>query len=452
MSDHSVLSRDSLPPDVYYFAQLTPTNHSGIVYVVCIVSLTYALLCSSIRFVLRRGMYSFDDAALLVSTLACVVQHTFVFVALHNGMGNSSYVLQPGQQEILNKSSYTRLVLFFVVNYLAKISLTLFTRRLFYGQERFNRIICDIILVISLIFLLASILLISIDCHAGWYFKTKALCPNLQSRWVTIKTLDVLSELAIVIVPIMLICRILLNPKHKAVIIGTFAARLPVIAFTLLHLYYLDQSLNNTHDRGIAIVQPVVWLQITLLWSMVTASLPSFRPLVSPFDTVMEESPTHPTPGSNGAVFIMGTDQEKAGKSASILPVSNSSRLSQLEPVVSAGSQQGTFRGYNETIVEGPKKKLFRTPSKKEDDIELGNIQHITKVEVTYEEATKPSRWSKIWRESASTMAEDMSVPVSTGTRSEEAPPSRRRSTYAFIDEANIYDEIQRDFDRDPRI
>lgn len=226
-----------------------------------------------------------------------------------------------------------------------------------------------------------------------------------------------LSELAIVIVPIVLICRILLNPKHKAVIIGTFAARLPVIAFTMLHLYYLDLSLNNTHDRGLAIVQPVVWLQVTLLWSMVTASLPSFRPLVSPFDTVMEDSPNHSEPRSNGAVLIMGTDKE--GNPPATLSVSNPSRLPQLELVKSAGSQTGAFRGRNETIVEGPKKKLFRL-SKKEDDIELGIIQHISSVEVTYEEPTKPSRWSKVWRESNSTMVEEMPAAVRAATRSEE--------------------------------
>ncbi|KAH0354025.1 hypothetical protein KCU83_g2814, partial [Aureobasidium melanogenum] len=417
MSNYSVLSGDALPPDVYYFSQLTSADHAGIVYVVCIVSLTYALLCSSVRFILRHGMYSFDDAALLVSTLACIVQHTFVFVALHNGLGNSSYILRPSHQEILNNSSYTRLVLFFVVIYLAKISLTLFTRRLFYGQERFNRIICDVMVAANVVFLVVSILLISIDCHSGWYFKTKDLCPGLQNRWITIKTLDVLSELAIVIVPIVLICRILLNPKHKAVIIGTFAARLPVIAFTIVHLYYLDESLNNTHDRGIAIVKPVVWLQITLLWSMVTASLPSFRPLVSPFDTVMEDSPDRSDPGTNGSVLMMGSDKE--GKPPATLTVSNSSKLPPLELVKSAGSQQGTFRGCNETIVEGPKKKLFPL-SKKEDDIELGVIQHISSVQISYEEATKPSRWSKVWRESASTMSEEMPVSVRTVTRSEE--------------------------------
>jgi hypothetical protein len=90
MGNLTALTTDNLPPDVHYFSQLTATNHAGIVWVVCIISLTYALLCSSVRFILRRGMYSFDDAAILVSTLACIVQHTFVFIALEHGLGRSS--------------------------------------------------------------------------------------------------------------------------------------------------------------------------------------------------------------------------------------------------------------------------------------------------------------------------------------------------------------------------
>jgi len=101
MGNLTALSTDDLPPDVHFFAQLTVTDHSGVVWVVCIMSLTYALLCSSVRFILRRGMYSFDDAALLVSTLACIVQHTFVFIALRNGLGLSSSINDPKHREAL---------------------------------------------------------------------------------------------------------------------------------------------------------------------------------------------------------------------------------------------------------------------------------------------------------------------------------------------------------------
>jgi hypothetical protein len=234
-----------------------------------------------------------------------------------------------------------------------------------------------------------------------------------------IKTLDISSEVALVLVPIILICRILLNPRHKAVIIGTFAARLPVIAFTVLHLYYLNKSMDSEHDRGLAVVQPVVWLQITLLWSMVTASLPSFRPLVSAFETVMEDSSERSNTVSTGAALFMGFDKETVVELPAAVQISGMSKLSQLDTVASNRSQQVRLKGHDETTIQGPTKKYFRM-SKKEEDIELDTIRHSTNFEVTYEQATKPSRWSKVWRESGFTIVEDTPVSVSTVTRSEE--------------------------------
>jgi hypothetical protein len=234
-----------------------------------------------------------------------------------------------------------------------------------------------------------------------------------------IKTLDISSEVALVLVPIILICRILLNPRHKAVIIGTFAARLPVIAFTVLHLYYLNKSMDSEHDRGLAVVQPVVWLQITLLWSMVTASLPSFRPLVSAFETVVEDSSERSNTVSTGAALFMGFDKETVVELPAAVQISGMSKLSQLDTVASNRSQQVRLKGHDEITIQGPKKKYFRM-SKKEEDIELGTIRHSTNFEVTYEQATKPSRWSKVWRESGFTIVEDTPVSVSTVTRSEE--------------------------------
>ena len=110
MGNLTALSTDNLPPDVHFFSQLTATDHAGVVWVVCIISLTYALLCSSVRFTLRRGMYGFDDAALLVSTLACIVQHAFVYHALENGLGRSSHTINPKHREVLtNVSNANRL-------------------------------------------------------------------------------------------------------------------------------------------------------------------------------------------------------------------------------------------------------------------------------------------------------------------------------------------------------
>lgn len=105
MGSITALSTADLPSDVYFLAQLTPTNHGGVVWVICVLSLTYALLCSGIRYTLRRGMYGFDDAALLVSTIACIVQHAFVFLALENGLGVSVSGIAQKHHDVVAKVS-----------------------------------------------------------------------------------------------------------------------------------------------------------------------------------------------------------------------------------------------------------------------------------------------------------------------------------------------------------
>lgn len=219
-------------------------------------------------------------------------------------------------------------------------------------------------------------------------------------RWVAIKALDVLTEVALVLVPIILILKILINQKHKLVIISTYAARLPVIAFTIVHYYYLQESIHSSSDnRSIALVQPVVWLQITLLWSMVTASLPSFRPLISPFDTVMEDSTDRPDPALRGSALLMGSDKRM---SAEALPTwatisETQTQLSRLDTTTSTANWRADFKGHTETTIQGPSRSLFRF-SKREVDIELGTIRHEKDFEVKYEKAAKSHRWSFAFR------------------------------------------------------
>lgn len=99
MGNFTAVSTQNIPEDVYYFAQLTTTNLSGVVWVVAIISLTYTVLCSCVRFYLRRGIYGLDDGALLVAMLACIVQHIFIFIALRHGLGDSKYELIHGHED-----------------------------------------------------------------------------------------------------------------------------------------------------------------------------------------------------------------------------------------------------------------------------------------------------------------------------------------------------------------
>lgn len=241
----------------------------------------------------------------------------------------------------------------------------------------------------------------------------RVLTVSKITRWIAIKVLDVATELALVIMPIILICRILLNKKQKMIIVGTYCARLPVIAFTLIHFYELCKSMNSATPRSVAVVWPMSWLQVTLLWSMVTASLPSFKPLVTPFDTVMEESSGQSDPALSGAILVMGAESKvnHFGGVATLDTVATSTtRLTQLEQVETS-NWRPDLKGHTETVIEGPKRKLFRTRDR-EEDIELGAIYHDRQFEVSYEVVRKPSVWDRVWCGAASSYTEEGPAPA----------------------------------------
>lgn len=59
----------SLPLDIYYYFELTPTDHSGVLLVVLTINLTYSILTSAARFYIRRGWGSHDDWIIALATV-----------------------------------------------------------------------------------------------------------------------------------------------------------------------------------------------------------------------------------------------------------------------------------------------------------------------------------------------------------------------------------------------
>ena len=58
----------------------------------------------------------------------------------------------------------------------------MFIRRLFYGQDYVNKLVCNFLLVISAAWGVLSSMLLSVDCGSTWYFaNNQHVCPGLVS-------------------------------------------------------------------------------------------------------------------------------------------------------------------------------------------------------------------------------------------------------------------------------
>jgi hypothetical protein len=81
------------------------------------------------------------------------------------------------------------------------------------------------------------------------------------------------------------------------------------VGFSAEHLRRLSQTVGAA-DRGFSFVPPAIWIQIWLAWSLISASIPSFRSFMKPFDniSIAKTDDTYSASRSevNGAYLLMG--------------------------------------------------------------------------------------------------------------------------------------------------
>lgn len=86
-----------------YFTQVTDQNKAGNLYVVTLLSFCYIAIIFVVRFVVKYGMYTRDDWALLGSTILAIGQHVALLTALGGGLGKSARLLSEGALEDIEK-------------------------------------------------------------------------------------------------------------------------------------------------------------------------------------------------------------------------------------------------------------------------------------------------------------------------------------------------------------
>ncbi|KEQ93655.1 hypothetical protein AUEXF2481DRAFT_6721 [Aureobasidium subglaciale EXF-2481] len=305
----TTVNGDPLPPGTYYFSRISDTDHAGYVWIVALLSLIYPFGTLLVRLKVRWGLYGADDWALVAATFAAVCQHIPIFVGLGAGFGQSSNVLQQNQLPGIDKAMYTAEVMFILAYTLSKVSLALFVRRLFTHNRLLNTILCWSLLGVTIIWGVVALFVLLIKCSPYHFFSKAARCPSYITRWRVVTVFDILTEAALMIVPSYLVSGVMLGSRPKMLVMTAFAFRLAVVGFSIAHLRRLSLTVG-AKDKGFAFIPPAIWIQIWLAWSLVSASIPSFRSFMSPFDniTVAKTDDSHSASRSeaNGAYLMMG--------------------------------------------------------------------------------------------------------------------------------------------------
>lgn len=97
------------------------------------------------------------------------------------------------------------------------------------------------------------------------------------------------SEVLLVIVPLVLVLKVLIERSAKITVTTIFAFRLMDVVFAALNLSQISMF-RDGKGYGADLVLPFIWTETELFWSIVSASLPCLKTFMRPFDKVDEET------------------------------------------------------------------------------------------------------------------------------------------------------------------
>lgn len=108
--------------------------------------------------------------------------------------------------------------------------------------------------------------------------------PQL-SRWKGIAFADMSLEIVSFLIPLVLLKELNMACKLKFQVVMAFVFRLPMAALAFFHLRSVVHLTVESDQPRLAATESVALLQVTLTWSVMSATIPNLRGFVSSFTT-----------------------------------------------------------------------------------------------------------------------------------------------------------------------
>ncbi|KAE8348934.1 hypothetical protein BDV28DRAFT_152353 [Aspergillus coremiiformis] len=256
-------------------------HHGAWIVITCALGLVISLVRFLIRLYVRFALsppFAYDDIVLLGATIFAIVQTSLLFAALSHGLGTATDLLQKHQLIIVSD------ILYLITIYISKCCVVGIHLRLTH-QKPHNRT-SWVTLALCTAWVIIAILIITINCELNQPWKgTGEQCVNLLKRWQFIVAIDILTEVLLFTLAVALLAGLVFMPLERKLSIGfAFFFRLPLIIFSILHIYNLSRSISLS-DPTLAAVEPIIWSQVELYYALIACSVFCFRPFMAAVST-----------------------------------------------------------------------------------------------------------------------------------------------------------------------
>ncbi|KAF2818808.1 hypothetical protein CC86DRAFT_308447 [Ophiobolus disseminans] len=307
----------SLPSEAgHRFAPITADDSSGNLWISAILCLIYSSLVLLVRLHIKWKLYGADDVTITIATVLQLGEVATLFVAMKNGLGKSTHLLEESQMAAIGKATFAAQLFLILSLAMAKSSVAALMLRLFtrdISVTKKARILCWATVALTAIWAIGSVVAISLPCTPppGVLERESALrqCNNLLSRWRVIAAFDMLIELLLVVLPVVFIWPIHMKPYIKMQVGLAFGFRIPIIGFAALNLHYVSAYASGVNVSN-TIIPALVCQQYELFWSLLSATIPTLKSFMRSFNSGFGMEIDLDTPYSYGSKSHHGSANE----------------------------------------------------------------------------------------------------------------------------------------------
>ncbi|KAG8163339.1 hypothetical protein KVR01_006636 [Diaporthe batatas] len=260
---------------------LAAQNISWLALLIIILVLSLATIIVGLRFYTRVVLLKqlgLDDYFVLLTLGFAVATGGAVLSTIPYGLGRRTATLDPSVIPLYLRSFWVSIVLYNATLMMIKLTFLIQYYRVL-GVYKMKRVIWMTGLVIMM-WAFSQLLVVIFSCspvQKFWLADLEGQCmPNLPF-WYINAAGNIVTDLAILILPLPVLAKLKLRRQQKYILIGIFCLGLFTCAISLIRLSYLKQGPDFTWDN----VPTSGWSVSELCSGIICACLPTLRPLMS---------------------------------------------------------------------------------------------------------------------------------------------------------------------------
>ncbi|EHK18605.1 uncharacterized protein TRIVIDRAFT_78137 [Trichoderma virens Gv29-8] len=273
-------SKDGSSP----FSRVTFNDHSGQLWILTILSLLYSFLGALTRAYIKYRMFGFDDLLFASATVLHLAQSIAVFVGLNNGLGKFNSITPAEKWATSSKSTLAAVILCLLSLSFAKCSVLALIHRIIDSKTGMSKPFCIGLMILSSVWGVGSCLAFIVNCRGGTLLTLDNVkqCPNQNVRWAVITAIDILTEILTWLFIVWVSWTVNMSFSRKFQVALAFSFRLPLIAFSALHLAYFSKYPTSPEPQ-FAVTNSLLFQQTMIVWSLISATVPNMKNFLKSF-------------------------------------------------------------------------------------------------------------------------------------------------------------------------